>query len=97
MASDKGVSFTSALPIVRREHRPRAACLLSKCFLATQPSEGHSGPVRSVLVALGSSRQSSPVAVERKLKESNLMMLPRVTALTPADADELAIGVKKVT
>jgi hypothetical protein len=57
---------------------------------------GRSDPMHSASIALGLAGQNSPVAVARKSKESNLMLLSRVKASTPTDADELAIGVKKV-
>lgn len=58
---------------------------------------GRASHVRSTLVALGLVRQSSPVAVAKKSKEPNLMLLRGGGAkvLTPACADELAIRVKK--
>jgi hypothetical protein len=58
---------------------------------------GCSGPVCPTSVALGPARQSLSVAVARKSKEPNLMLLAGVKVSTLADANGLAIGVKKVT
>jgi hypothetical protein len=52
--------------------------------------------VPPVSVAWDPARQSSLMAVVRKSKEPNLMLLLGVKVSTSTDADKLAIGVKKV-
>jgi hypothetical protein len=54
------------------------------------------GPMRPVSVDLGLARQSSPMAIARKSKEPNLMLLPGVKVSTPIGANELAIRVKTI-
>jgi hypothetical protein len=53
-------------------------------------------PVHWGSIALDPARRSLPVAAARKSRELNLMLLQGAKVLPPADADELAIGVKNI-